>query len=216
MSDRRDFKGYFGTEPTPCWPDGARLAVSFVVNVEEGAELSIGDGEVVTIIGPSGSGKTTVLNMISGHLPASAGRIRLGGTTISGLPAHRIAHHGVARTFQLVRVLPSLSVEENVLAAIRFRVRPASAAEADEEARSLLERVGLAGRGGEPASALTYIDQKRMELARALGSRPSLLLLDEWLAGGHPAAPSLAKTASGIAHCGIPTQRRISPCVFSR
>lgn len=148
--------------------------------------FSMEEGEAVALLGPNGSGKTTVLNMISGHLPASAGRIRLGGTTISGLPAHRIAHHGVARTFQLVRVLPSLSVEENVLAAIRFRVRPASAAEADEEARSLLERVGLAGRGGEPAAALTYIDQKRMELARALGSRPSLLLLDEWLAGLNP------------------------------
>lgn len=148
--------------------------------------FSMEEGEAVALLGPNGSGKTTVLNMISGHLPASGGRIRLGGTTISGLPAHRIAHQGVARTFQLVRVLPSLSVEENVLAAIRFRVRPASAAEAKEEARSLLERVGLAGRGGEPAVALTYIDQKRMELARALGSRPSLLLLDEWLAGLNP------------------------------
>lgn len=148
--------------------------------------FGIASGEAVALLGPNGSGKTTVLNMISGHLPASGGKIRLGGSAISGLPAHRIAHRGVARTFQLVRVLPSLSVAENVLAAIRFRAAPAHGREAEEEADALLVRVGLGGRGREAATALTYIDQKRMELARALAARPALLLLDEWLAGLNP------------------------------
>ncbi|ADZ71546.1 ABC transporter ATP-binding protein [Polymorphum gilvum] len=148
--------------------------------------FSLGRGEVAALLGPNGSGKTTVLNMISGLLPVSGGTITLAGRRLTGLPAHRIAHAGVARTFQLVRVMPSLSVTENILAAILFRTGAPSEREGREEAQALLAEVGLDGRGAEAAASLTYIDQKRMELARALAARPQLLLLDEWLAGLNP------------------------------
>lgn len=148
--------------------------------------FDIAEGEVVGLLGPNGSGKTTALNMISGALKPSAGEIRLRSDTISGLGAHRVAKKGVARTFQLVRILPSLTVVENVVAAIAFRSKPSWGAAARIEADGLLAAVGLSGRGEELAEQLTYIDQKRVELARALAAQPSLLLLDEWLAGLNP------------------------------
>lgn len=143
-------------------------------------------GETVGLLGPNGSGKTTALNMISGYLPVTAGTIALDGTTISTLGPERIAHRGVARTFQLVRALPSLTVGENVLAALAFRKAPLWGSEAEARIETLLQNVGLAGREHEQASNLTYIDLKRMELARALATEPKLLLLDEWLAGLNP------------------------------
>ncbi|MGV3573946.1 MAG: ABC transporter ATP-binding protein [Devosia sp.] len=143
-------------------------------------------GETVGLLGPNGSGKTTALNMISGYLPVTAGTIALDGSTISTLGPERIAHRGVARTFQLVRALPSLTVGENVLAALAFRKDPLWGSAAEEQIGTLLQNVGLAGRQQEQASNLTYIDLKRMELARALATEPKLLLLDEWLAGLNP------------------------------
>ncbi len=148
--------------------------------------FDIGEGEVVGLLGPNGSGKTTALNMISGALKPSGGQIVLRGEPIGGLSAHRIARKGVARTFQLVRILPSLTVLENVLAGLAFRGEPLWGEAARDEAGILLHKVGLDGRAGEAAEQLTYIDQKRVELARALAARPSLLLLDEWLAGLNP------------------------------
>ncbi len=148
--------------------------------------FSVAEGEIVALLGPNGSGKTTVLNMISGALPPTSGSIALAGENIAGLPPHRIAHRGVARTFQLVRILPSLSVAENVVAALAFRPAPLWGEAAREQAEKLLSDVGLGGRGGEHADDLTYIDQKRMELARALAAEPRLLLLDEWLSGLNP------------------------------
>lgn len=144
------------------------------------------DGETVGLLGPNGSGKTTALNMISGYLPVSDGSIAFGGETISTLGPERIAHRGVARTFQLVRALPSLSVGENVLAALAFRKAPLWGKQAEVHIETLLADVGLAGRASQPADSLTYIDLKRMELARALAADPRLLLLDEWLAGLNP------------------------------
>ncbi|HTM79350.1 MAG TPA: ABC transporter ATP-binding protein [Devosia sp.] len=143
-------------------------------------------GETVGLLGPNGSGKTTALNMISGYLPLSEGSIALSGHTISALGPERIAHRGVARTFQLVRALPSLTVGENVLAALAFRKAPLWGNAAAPQIEALLAEVGLAGRASQPADSLTYIDLKRMELARALASDPQLLLLDEWLAGLNP------------------------------
>lgn len=148
--------------------------------------FGVNEGEIVALLGPNGSGKTTVLNMVSGALTPTAGHIALAGDTISGLPPHKIAHKGVARTFQLVKILPSLTVAENVIAALAFRPNPLWGASALERASELLADVGLAGRGGEHADDLTYIDQKRMELARALAAEPRLLLLDEWLSGLNP------------------------------
>lgn len=151
-----------------------------------GVSFKVARGEVVGLLGPNGSGKTTVLNMISGGLKPSGGAIRFSGETISGWPAHRIARAGIARTFQLVRILPSLGVAENIVVALAFRREPLWGAAAEAAARDLLAKVGLGGRGEEAAENLTYIDQKRMELARALAADPQLLLLDEWLAGLNP------------------------------
>lgn len=148
--------------------------------------FSVTRGEVVGLLGPNGSGKTTVMNMISGHLPPSGGTIVLGKQTISGLPPHKIATRGVARTFQLVRGLPSLTVAENVVTALAFGRRRLWGEAARREALLGLDEVGLAHRAGQSARDLTYIDQKRMELARALAAEPELLLLDEWLAGLNP------------------------------
>lgn len=148
--------------------------------------FAIGAGEIVGLLGPNGSGKTTALNTISGLLRPNGGRIVLDGRPVSGLSPSRIVGHGVARTFQLVRALPSLSVAENILAAIAFRPAPLWGRAANDEITMLLERVGLAGRGAQQAADLTYIDLKRLELARALASKPRLLLLDEWLAGLNP------------------------------
>ena len=151
-----------------------------------GLSFELAKGETVGLLGPNGSGKTTALNLISGYLPVSNGSIALSGSTISTLGSAHIAHRGVARTFQLVRALPSLSVGENVLAALAFRKEPAWGKTAKAHIDTLLADVGLAGRAAQPADSLTYIDLKRMELARALASDPQLLLLDEWLAGLNP------------------------------
>lgn len=144
-------------------------------------------GQIVGLIGPNGSGKTTVLNMISGALKPDTGSIHLCGRRIDGLLPDRVATLGIARTFQLVRVLGSMTCRQNVEPAIAFRARPSSGNALDETADTLLARVGLAAaKVHMPASQLTYIDQKRVELARALALEPKLLLLDEWLAGLNP------------------------------
>jgi branched-chain amino acid transport system ATP-binding protein len=145
-------------------------ALSFEVNA----------GEIVGLIGPNGSGKTTALNLISGALRPDSGSVRFDGEDLAGRPAHRITRAGIARTFQLVRVFARMTVRENVRAGLL--VRRGSAAEEDE----LMARVGLSARAERLAGELTYIDQKRLELARALALRPRLLLLDEWLAGLNP------------------------------
>jgi branched-chain amino acid transport system ATP-binding protein len=156
--------------------------------------FDVTEHEVLGIIGPNGSGKSTVINMISGALNPTAGSIRLNGTEIAGRAAHRIARMGVARTFQLVRLLPELTVIENVVAGAAFGHRRRWRGEADAFAARLLERVGLGRATALPVSALTYIDTKRVELARALACEPEVLLLDEWLAGLNP-----TELATGIA-----------------
>ncbi len=148
--------------------------------------FEVGRDELMGIIGPNGSGKTTMMNLISGALRLSEGSISLEGRFINTLKADQINHRGVARTFQLVRVLPGLSVAENCMAGMVFGHRRLWGDQARYEAGKLLERVGLAGQETEPVGSLTYIDQKRLELARALASNPKVLLLDEWLAGLNP------------------------------
>ncbi len=165
--------------------DGATKTFGGLVAVRD-VSFEVAEGELLGLIGPNGSGKTTMMNLISGALKPSAGTIRLDGRVISGRPAHEIARRGVARTFQLVRVLPSLTVRENVVAGAVFGHLRHWGTEADTLAETLLEQVGLEGRGSAPVSTLTYIDQKRLELARALACNPRLLLLDEWLAGLNP------------------------------
>ena len=149
--------------------------------------FTLEEGELVGVMGPNGSGKTTLFNLIAGALRPDAGLIRFSGRPIVGLAPHRVCAQGVARTFQLVRTFAGLSARENVLVG-RFYGRDRGAAgDAGAEADRLLSVVGLAGRGDAPASRLTLIDRKRLELARALATSPRLLLLDEFMAGLNPA-----------------------------
>lgn len=163
----------------------ARKTFGGLVAVND-VSFDVRQGELLGLIGPNGSGKTTMLNLISGALKPTAGEILLDGERISGHSAHHISRRGVARTFQLVRVLPSLDAEENVMAGAVFGHRRLWGEEARHLANQLLERVGLGGRAHMPVAAMTYIDQKRVELARALAADPRVLLLDEWLAGLNP------------------------------
>lgn len=149
-------------------------------------DFDVTEHQVMGLIGPNGSGKSTTLNLISGALKPTAGTISLRGTPITGLAPQRIAHKGIARTFQLVRLLPSMSVRDNVVAGAVFGHRRRWGAEAAAHADTLLDRVGMGGKGDMPVGQLTYIDTKRVELARVLAGDPTLLLLDEWLAGLNP------------------------------
>jgi ABC-type branched-subunit amino acid transport system ATPase component len=151
-----------------------------------GMSFDLADNEVLGLIGPNGSGKTTMMNLISGALGLSAGEIKLRGELISGSHAYEIAIKGIARTFQIVRMLPSMTALENVMAGGVFGHSRKWGEELTDHARHLLQRVGLAHAEHLPVSALTYIDQKRLELARALASNPKVLLLDEWMAGLNP------------------------------
>jgi branched-chain amino acid transport system ATP-binding protein len=148
--------------------------------------FDVPDGAITGLIGPNGSGKTTVLNLVTGELRPDRGNILLDGQDIAGWPSFRTCRARIARTFQLVRVLPHMTVRENVMLGRMFGSQPAGPARAAAEAEALINRVGLAGRESMRGTQLTYIDQKRVELARALACRPRLLLLDEWLAGLNP------------------------------
>lgn len=148
--------------------------------------FEVREHEVMGLIGPNGSGKSTTMNMISGALKATSGSITLKGHDLTRARTFENARFGVSRTFQLVRILPELSVLENVIAGAVFGRRRRWGGEAEAFAAGLLERVGLSDRITAPVGSLTYIDQKRLELARALAGEPSVLLLDEWLAGLNP------------------------------
>jgi branched-chain amino acid transport system ATP-binding protein len=149
--------------------------------------LTAHDGEILGLIGPNGAGKTTLFNMITGVYRPSAGRVLLRGEDITRMGAHQRCKRGIARSFQLVRPFPELTVLENV-AVGRIYGRDAvwNRRRAEADALALLDRVGLAGRAQQHAKHLTLVDRKRLELARALATRPILLLLDELLAGLNP------------------------------
>ena len=149
-------------------------------------DFDVTEHEVMGLIGPNGSGKSTTLNLISGALKPTSGTISLRGAPIGHLPAQEIARRGIARTFQLVRLLPSMTVLDNVRAGAVFGHRRRWGHEADAHAMRMLELVGLARRAHAHVGELTYIDTKRVELARTLASDPKVLLLDEWLAGLNP------------------------------
>ena len=159
-------------------------------------ELAVGDRQVIGLIGPNGAGKTTLVNLISGHLRADAGAIRLAGEDITRLAPHALTARGIARTFQGVRLFKGLSAFDNVLIGTHSRMRsdvvrrlwPRGVPDrADrEQALSLLARLGLARRANALAGELAYGDQRRLEIARALASKPRLLILDEPAAGMNP------------------------------
>lgn len=148
--------------------------------------LSVKQGEIFGIIGPNGAGKTTLFNVINGVYPPTAGRVHLLGEDVTGLPPYELAKRGLARTFQVVRPLGELTVHENVTAGACFGREHLPLDKAERVADETLEFVGLADRKGMLASKLNIAQKKRLELARALAARPTILLLDEVLAGLNP------------------------------
>jgi ABC-type branched-subunit amino acid transport system ATPase component len=161
--------------------------------------FAVAAGEIVGLIGPNGAGKTTCFNLINGLLPPTAGGIRLGGADMGGLPPYRRARLGLARTFQNIQLFGGMTVLENVLTGFHLRQQVGSLAAllplpAVSRARAnnrrgaleILDLVGLGGKEDEPAEALAYGDQRRLEIARALAQQPQLLLVDEPAAGLNP------------------------------
>ncbi len=151
------------------------------------ADLQVGEGEVVGLIGPNGAGKTTLFNLLSGALKPDSGTVRFRAEDITGLKPHTICRKGVARTFQSVKVFGRMTASQNVLVGALFGDRSGmSAKQTGEEVAGLLEFVGLSAVAGVPAKDLTLVNQKRLEVARALASKPELLLIDELMAGLNP------------------------------
>lgn len=144
--------------------------------------------EILGLIGPNGAGKTTLFNLISGVYPVTSGKIYLYGREITGLEAYEICHLGIGRTFQVVRPFLKLTALENVATGILFgKDKPKGLKKACDEAINFLDFVGLIGKKDVPARSLTLMERKRLEAARALATKPKLLLLDEVSAGLNPA-----------------------------
>lgn len=155
------------------------------VRAVDGLSFAVPEGAIVGLIGPNGSGKTTVFNLVSGMLRPDRGALTLAGERLNDLQPHEICRRGVGRTFQIVQPFNSLTVLDNVrVGAFRTIDDPDRAA---REAAAVLDLVGLAHKRGALPTSLTIADRKRLELARALATRPRLLLLDEVMAGLRPA-----------------------------
>ena len=161
---------------------GGLAAVSFV-------DFDLREGEILGLIGPNGSGKTTLVNVIAGVLPYTDGDVRFRGRSIRGLRPHEIGRLGLSRTFQVVKPFRNLSVLQNVMVGALFGARGGARDlfKAQSRAEEVLEFVGLAQRIRVPAEGLNVPERKRMELARALAMRPTVLFLDEVMAGLNPA-----------------------------
>ena len=186
------------------------------VRAVDGASFTVEKGEVHGLIGPNGAGKTTLLNLISGLLTPTSGQIALDSARIDGLPPHRIAARGVSRTYQNIRLFAGLSAVENVVVGQHLQRRaplwprllllPSARREEREALRAAgetLARVGLRDRAGERAVNLSYGEQRRVEIARALASQPRVLLLDEPTAGmSAPEADAVALLVREVAREG--------------
>jgi ABC-type branched-subunit amino acid transport system ATPase component len=166
------------------------------VNALDGVSIAVEKGSVHGLIGPNGAGKTTLINILSGIIAPSSGQVFFDGTPVHALPAHRLAARGVARTFQNIRLFPTMTCLENVIAGQhlvaarpflpRLLCLPSARREESrygQQAMEYLHHVGIADRAHFPAKALSYGERRRLEIARALASRPRLLLLDEPVAG---------------------------------
>lgn len=144
----------------------------------------MGESEILGLIGPNGAGKTTLFNLITGFLQPDEGRVNFMGQNIVNLEPHMICKLGITRTFQIVKPFSHLSTLENVAVGCYNRTPAVEAVE--ERAWEILRFVGLEKKALQPASSLTTPDRKKLELARALGTKPKLLLLDEVMAGLNP------------------------------
>ena len=172
------------------------------LQVIDNLELHVDEGEIVSVIGPNGAGKTTLFNLITGVYRPDAGDIRLDGSSLLGLPPHRITRLGVARTFQTLRLFLNMSVKENVMAAAYGRTgagvlrsilrTPGMRREEREIAALAEEKLSFFGqrlmgyRWDQPAYSLSYANRRRLEIARATATGPRVLLLDEPAAGMNP------------------------------
>ncbi len=166
------------------------------VRALDGVDFAVDAGEVHALIGPNGAGKTTFIHHVSGALYPDAGSVRFAGRDVTGLSMHQRAAAGLARSYQITNLFPGLSVLDNVVLAVQGRPdagssfrfwRPVRAeTRLADEAAAFLAQVGLAGREGEPAGSLAHGEQRALELAMALATRPRLLLLDEPMAGTGP------------------------------
>jgi branched-chain amino acid transport system ATP-binding protein len=169
--------------------EGKNLTKSFGgLTAVRGVDFHLQEGEIVGLIGPNGAGKTTLFNLISGVFPSDAGSLRFDGREIGGLRSFEICRLGIARTFQIVRPFLKMTCLENVLVGIagRGEKEARTQEEKNDEAGKLLKFIGLGGEEGRLAGNLTLIQKKRLEMARALATRPRVILLDEVLAGLNP------------------------------
>jgi branched-chain amino acid transport system ATP-binding protein len=165
--------------------DGLTKAFGGLVAVSN-MSLAVSPGEVLGLIGPNGSGKTTLLNLIAGTLRCDAGTIRIDGEDVTRLPNHLRVRRRINRTFQLVRMPPNMPAIVGVMAGVMYGAEPKPYKEAEYEAAGILGELNLLLKAGHRLDQLTYIEQKRVELARALATKPRVLLLDEWLSGLSP------------------------------
>jgi len=176
------------------------------VHALDGVSLQVRPGEIVGLIGPNGSGKTTLLNVLSGVYPPTSGHVSCNGRDVAGLKPHRIAHMGVGRTFQNIRLFGHLTVRQNVeVGSVSGRVTAGVDHKAD--VTRLLTRFGLDAVAEQQALSLPYGAQRRVEIARALAGRPFFLLLDEPAAGmNETESDQLLETIMGVRRefgCGI-------------
>jgi branched-chain amino acid transport system ATP-binding protein len=178
--------------------DAITIAFGGLVAVDD-VSFTIPHGSVVSLIGPNGAGKTTFFNVLTGLYRPTKGRVYLGDHEVTGLPPHRVAHLGLARTFQNIRLFNLMTAEENVLVAMHSHMKSGivdtvlktprqrrEEREGRDRARELLAFVGIAKVAEDYARNLSYGDQRRLEVARALALRPKVLLLDEPTAGMNP------------------------------
>jgi branched-chain amino acid transport system ATP-binding protein len=150
----------------------------------DAVSFEVPEGAIFAVIGPNGAGKTTLFNLIAGAMAPDEGTIAFAGERISGQPPDAVCRLGIARTFQLVRPFPALSVEDNVIVGALLRHHDVGAAR--EQARAVLRRLDLYDKRRQIAATLTLPDRKCLEVARALATEPKLLLLDEVMAGLRP------------------------------
>jgi branched-chain amino acid transport system ATP-binding protein len=173
------------------------------LRVIDDLSMHVDEGEIVSLIGPNGAGKTTLFNLVTGIYAPDGGEIVFAGTSIAGLAPHKITRLGIARTFQTLRLFLNMTVKENVMAAAYGHTKatvvesmlrlPRARREEREIARMAEEKLAFFGqrlvgyRWDQPAYSLSYANRRRLEIARAMGANPSLLLLDEPAAGMNPA-----------------------------
>jgi branched-chain amino acid transport system ATP-binding protein len=174
------------------------------VRVVESFTFHVAEGEALGIVGPNGAGKTTLLNLVAGDLRPDKGTISLSGTDVTRMPAHSRCHRGIGRTAQIPRPFEGLTVFENVLVGSTFGSSGRLLGTADDAAVRALETTALIERANVPAASLTLLQRKRLELARALATQPTVLLLDE-IAGGLTEAEvlELVGTIRGIRSTGV-------------